>query len=350
MLTRYNFELQLELIAENFYFNAARAINMPRGGNSRGNEIYFGRIGSDLREKLGCQQLILPSGKCPDSGIFGDFGYIGEDEVDWEDVKKGKKVVLAIVATQGQERYIQYSSNIINLQDTINSKTEIQLCLNSIDIYGEFFGIEYKASKNNSEESITVASFNSTCPCATKTVTLSDIKLIHNFPTTLNKRFKNDQDLKIAKIKLDIKFSMYYFIVNDKEENSRSVIKKLFICDGAFFAPNTPEEEAKRLSTEIKPEDLKINHSLYRVKLRYRPFFDARTIKAKGYGLYTSWNPKIPEIIREENERKALLNQIEKIKNPFFIEKDIHDNAIQSNDDNIIYLSLKESTIKKRAA
>src|SRR5690606_11536233 len=139
---------------------------------------------------------------------------------------------------------------------------------------------------------------------------LKRIRLIHSFPSSVKSCFSKDPDLKICLITLKVSFSMYYFIVNDTENGTRSEIKHIFLCAGSFFAPNTTEEEAARYSKQIYPQDLGLELNLYRVKLRYRPFFECRTIKASSYGLYTSWSPKMLGLEKEAKQRKKLLEEV----------------------------------------
>lgn len=349
MLTKFNFELQLEQIAEKFYFNAASAMTSTRGGNSRGNEVYFGNVSTELRKQLDCQQLVLPKGECPDSGIFGDFGYKSKDEVNWELVKKGTIVVVEVNVPNAQKRYIEVETSKLNLPSSIKADSNISLKLNDFDIYGEFFGIEYKASKNTHPNSISVASFNSSCPSGTKTTELVKIGLIHNLHTTMRKKFDGDADLKVCEIKLSIQFTMYYFIVNDEEQGTRSEIKHIFLCSGSFFAPTTTEEEAAKLSKQIMPSDLGLNLNLYRVKLRYRPFFESRAIKANGYGLYTSWEPKIPGQVKEQAQRESLLKEVECIQQSFTEDQTAQVSSQVEEKDNVIYLNLREDRIRRRS-
>lgn len=144
---------------------------------------------------------------------------------------------------------------------------------------------------------------------------------------------------------------MCYFIVNDEEVGTRSEIRHIFICNGGFFAPTTTEDEAAAISKQLYPADLKLDLNLYRVKLRYRPFFESRAIRANGYGLYTSWEPKIPGIEREEKQRALLLNEVERVQQDFG--EGISDKITQKSekdDDNVIYLNLKADRIRSRAA
>lgn len=350
MLTKFNFELQLEQIAEKFYFNAASAMTSTRGGNSRGNEVYFGNVSTELRKQLDCQQLILPKGECPDSGIFGDFGYKAKEDVRWDLVRSGTFVVVEVSVPNNQKRYLEVEVSKLKLPTSIKTDSNISLRLNDFDVYGEFFGIEYKASKNTHPNSISVASFNSSCPSSTKTTELVKIGMIHNLPTTMRKKYDGDANLKICEIKLSIQFSMYYFIVNDEEQGTRSEIKHIFLCGGGFFAPTTTEEEAAKLSKQIMPSDLGLNLNLYRVKLRYRPFFESRAIKANGFGLYTSWEPKIPGQIKEQAQRESLLKEVERIQQNFTEDQSAQVNPIQVEEkDNVIYLNLREDRIRRRS-
>lgn len=351
MLSRYNFELEIEKLAERFYFNAGTQMVATRGGNSRGNEVYFGNLNSDLKQSLDCQLIILPKGECPDSGVFGMFNYLSKEDVDWKLVQEGKAVVLEVNAPNNLKRYIEIKTSELNLPDKLNGDSEICLKLNDVNGYGEFFGIEFKASKNNNTKNISVASFNSTCPSNTKTTELNKIVMIHNLPTTSKKMFDKDLGVKIQIIKLKIQFSMYYFIVNDEEVGTRSEIRHIFLCNGGFFAPTTTEQEAAAISKQLYPEDLKLDLNLYRVKLRYRPFFESRAIRANGYGLYTSWEPKIPGIEREEKQRNLLLKEVEKIQQDFNDENpDQIPQKKEKDDDNVIYLNLKADRIRSRAA
>lgn len=348
MISKYDFELKLEQAAEKFYFNAATQMVSTRGGNSRGNEVYFGNLSSELRERLNCQQLILPKGECPDSGILGDFYYKHADDVDWDKVKKKEIVVLEVNVPNKQKRYIEVPVASITVPELITPKTETVLCLNNLNLYGEFFGIEYKASLNSNSETISVASFNSTCPSSTKTAELSDVVMIHNFSTTMRRKFRNDKELRICDIKLRVQFSMYYFIVNDEEVGTRSEIKHIFLCPGSFFAPTVTESDAETYSKQLKPETVGVNIELYRCKLRYRPFFEARAIQAKGFGLYTSWSPKIAAIAREERDREQLMAEIERIPQSFFHELPDHFPRKQEFE-NVIFLNLREERIRKRS-
>lgn len=337
----------LEQIAEKFYFNAASAMTSTRGGNSRGNEVYFGNVSSELRKQLDCQQLILPKGECPDSGIFGDFGYKEKEEVRWDLVRSGIIVVIELSVPNNQKRYLEITTTKLNLPSPIKSDDDISLKLNDFDTFGEFFGIEYKASKNTHQNSIAVASFNSSCPSGTKTTELVKIIMIHNLSTTMRKKFDGDEHLKKCEIKLRIQFSMYYFIVNDIEDGTRSEIKHIFLCSGSFFAPTTSEDEAAKLSKQIMPSDLGLNLNLYRVKLRYRPFFESRAIKANGFGLYTSWEPKIPGQMKEKAQRESLMKEVERIQ------QNLEEQSSQLNQpeekDNVIYLNLREDRIRRRS-
>lgn len=350
MISKFDFELKLEQIAEKFYFNAATQMTSTRGGNSRGNEVYFGNVSSELRDKLGCQQLILPKGECPDSGVFGDFSYKTDESVDWEKVMLGQLVVLEVLVPNGQKRYIEIKTSELNLPPSISRECKIEITLNHVNGYGEFFGIEYKASQNDNPNTISVASFNSTCPSSTKTTTLKKIVLIHNLPTESKSFFCRERKLRKCLITLKVQFSMYYFIVNDKEVGTRSEIKHIFLCSGSFFAPTTSEAEAEKLSKQIMPADIGLNLNLYRVKLRYRPFFESRAIRSNGYGLYTSWEPKIPALAREERERAALLGEVEKIQQNF--SDDSLDQIAQpqaTEFENVIFLDLREERIRRRS-
>lgn len=349
MLTKYNFELELEKISERFYHNAGSQLIATRGGNSRGNEVYFGNVSSDLRKELKCQLIVLPKGECPDSGVFGLFNYKSYDDVNWDRVKDKKSVVIEVSAPNSIKMYIEVGLKDLSLPEVLTNETEISLKLNDLNGFGEFFGIEYKATKNGNEKSIAVASFNSTCPSDTKTTELNKIVLIHNLDTTYKKYFDKTKTLKKHLIKLKIQFSMYYFIVNDEEVGSRSEIRHIFLCRGSFFAPTTTEEEAFKYSKQLYPEDLNIPLNLYRVKLRYRPFFESRSIKASGYGMYTSWEPKIPGQEREEAQRKLLLEEVEKIQQEYGDEVESVGQKKDSDFENVIYLNLKAGRIKARS-
>jgi hypothetical protein len=350
MISKFEFEHKLEEIAEKFYFNAAAQMTSARGGNSRGNEVYFGNVSSEMRDKLGCQQLILPKGECPDSGIFGAFQYLSEDAVDWDKVISGSLIVLEVLVPNDQKRYIEIKVADANLPEMLTKECDIQIKLNDMNGYGEFFGIEYKASKNDNPNSITVASFNSTCPSGTKTTTLNKITMIHNLATPMKSFFNREKGLKKIQIKLKIQFSMYYFIVNDVESGTRSEVKHIFLCNGGFFAPSTTESEAEKLSKQIKPADLGLDLNLYRVKLRYRPFFESRAIRSNGYGLYTSWEPKVPGLAREAKERASLLKEVEKIQQSLSEEvPDKIDQFQATEDENVIFLSLREKRMKNRS-
>lgn len=351
MLTKYKFELELERVAERFYFIGASQFGKVRGGNSSDNEAYFRSVAIDLRSNLRCQQILLKKGACPDSGIFGDFGYVNEEDVDWEAVQANKLIVIEVTGVERQKRYIEVSpEDLKNIKIPKTKKSDIHIHLNDINSYGEFFGVEYKASRNKSEKSIAVASFNSTCPSATKTERIKKIKLIHGC-NSKGKINIHDYDLFYSEIELTISFSIYYLIINDEPEDKFSAIKQIFICDGGFFAPNMSEDEAKELSKQLYPEDLDKSYSLYRVGLRYRPFFDSKTIRANGYGLYTSWEPKIPLEEEVEKQREQLLNEVEKVQQSF---SEDNGEQIESTDedmpDNVIYLTLRHDRIKKRAA
>lgn len=351
MVSRYNFELELEKLAERFYFNAGTQLLATRGGNSRGNEVYFGNLNSDLKQSLDCQLIILPKGECPDSGVFGFFNYQAKDDVDWRRVQEGVSVVIEVNAPNNLKRYIEINSTELKLPEKLNGDSEICIKLNDVNGYGEFFGIEFKASKNDNPKNISVASFNSTCPSNAKTTELNKVVLIHNLPSSSKKMFDKELGLKKHLIKLKIQFSMYYFIVNDEEVGTRSEIRHIFICNGGFFAPTTTEEEAAAISKQLYPADLKLDLNLYRVKLRYRPFFESRAIRANGYGLYTSWEPKIPGIEREEKQRALLFKEVERVQQYFG--DDIPDHVTQKSkddDDNVIYLNLKADRIRSRAA
>lgn len=362
MITKYAFELALEQVAEKFYFHGATQYGKKRGGNSADNEAYFRNVATDLRRLLGCHQIMLKKGACPDSGVFGDFGYKNDEEVSWDLVKQGKIVVLEVVGVSRQLRYIEIPIGEIGaLPESVKKDSGIVINLNSVNGYGEFFGVEYKASKSNSQKSITVASFNSTCPSGTKTIVLKKVRMFHNVKSRSNVSIQGF-DLKACEIKVEIKFSIYYLIVNDYPNEEISEIKQIFICDGGFFAPNMSEGEAKKLSTQLDPVSLKIPYTLYRVGLRYRPFFDSKTIRANGYGLYTSWESKIPGVEAEAKQREQLMKEVEKVQQTFdeivYVDEQDEDEieivkdekAAPANPDNVIYLTLREERIKKRAA
>jgi len=353
MVSKYQFELVLEKIAEKFYFNAASALVSTRGGNSRGNEVYFGFVAPEIKSGLRCQQLILTKqGSCPDSGIFGDFQYKHEDEVNWDLVRKKEIVVVEVTVPNKQKCYIEVDSGKINFPEFIKEDKDnrLNLFLNELDDYDDFFGVEYKATVNPSPDTINVASFNSTCPCVTKTTKIK-AHLIHNFPTKMKKRHKNDKELLKCEIGLKVKFFMYYFIVNDIENGNRSEIKQILLCRGSFFAPNTTEAEAENLSSQIKPKDIQKDVNLYRVSLRYRPFFESRTIQSKGFGIYTSWESRLIGETKEEEQRKSLLDEVEMIQQVLIVEEDDQASSQQiADDDNVIYLNLKAERILRRAA
>lgn len=363
MITKYTFELALERVAEKFYFHGATQYGKKRGGNSADNEAYFRNVATDLRSSLECQQIMIKKGACPDSGIFGDYGYKNDEDVSWNLVEQGKIVVLEVEGVSRQPRYIEISvEKIGQVPESIKKDSGIEILLNEVNGYGEFFGVEYKATKSNSKKSITVASFNSTCPSGIKTVLLKKIKMFHNLKSKSKVTKIQDYSLKVCEVKVSISFSIYYLVVNDFPSGQISEIKQIFVCDGSFFAPNMSEGEAKGLSKQLDPVKLKIPYSLYRVGLRYRPFFDSKTIRANGYGLYTSWEPKIPGAEAEERQRDLLMKEVERVQQTFdeIIYEDESDDEIVEvvrdekaapiNPDNVIYLTLREERIKKRAA
>lgn len=347
-LIRHTFELKLEEVAEELYM---RRIPLIGGNNGDGHEIFFETLARPLRDRLECQQLILPKGECPDSGIFGNFGYKSQAQVNWDAVKSGEQVVIEVDVPNDQKRYFEFRRVDLDLPERITPETDIALRLNELGEFEDFFGIEYKTSKNSSENRISVASFNSTCPSDTKT---SEIKarLVHNIPTSMRKKFNNDQELKVCEIRLSIQFNMYYFVMNYEKAGAYSSVKHIFLCRGSFFAPTLSEENASLISIELKPNDprLNLNFDLPRVKLRYRPFFESRKITANGFGLYTSWTPKIPEQIREARERELLLNEVLRVQQMF--EVDDNDRVhVQTNNnaDNVIYLDLRADRIRLRS-
>lgn len=361
MLTRYDFELALEQVAEKFYIHGASQFGRVRGGNSEENENYFRNVATDLRSNLNCQQIMLAKGSCPDSGVFGDFGYKNEEEINWQAVAQQKIVVLEVEGVRRHKRFIEVDiSEIPNFDLPLKTDSGVEINLNNVNGYGEFFGVEYKASQSNSETSISVASFNSTCPSRTKTVKLKNTLMYHGFKTTSRKKPVDGYDeIKVCKINIKIQFSIYYLIVNDNPEGRISEIKQIFVCDGGFFAPDMSEEDAAKLSKQLYPKDLGISLNLYRVGLRFRPFFESKRIRANGYGLYTSWEPKIPATIEEEKQRKLLLEEIEMIQQDFADNSELIDESNKdsikvdggdSNPDNVIYLTMNEIRIKNRAA
>ena len=361
MINRYNFELILEKIAEQFYFNGAVHYGKVRGGNSKENEAYFAGVSVGLRRELACQQILLKKGSCPDSGVFGNFNYKNEDDVSWDLVEQKKIVVIQIDGAERLKRYIEVRiEDFPQVKEPVKRDSGIEVSLNDLDEYGELFGVEYKASKSKTENSISVASFNSTCPSATKTVAIKKARLIHNFKSKTKDYKIKSYALKDCDFKLNINLSMYYLIVNDYPKKQVSEIKQIFICDGAFFAPEVSQERAEALSVQYKPHEMKIDYELERVGLRYRPFFESKTIRAKGYGLYTSWEPKLLALEKEEQQRQVLMDEVEKVKQDF-LEKleDEEGNEVEVNDqvdeksisdDNVIYLNLRDERIKKRAA
>lgn len=362
MINRYNFELALERVAEKFYFHGASQFGRVRGGNSSENENYFRNVATDLRALLNCQQIMLAKGSCPDSGVFGEFGYKNEEEVNWKLVEDKKIVVIEVEGIQRHRRFIEISIDEIDpIIEPLKTESGITINLNKVNHYGELFGVEYKASQSNSETSISVASFNSTCPSRTKTATLKNISMLHGFESTARKKPIKGFNIKACKIDLTISFSIYYLIVNDNPEGRLSEIKQIFVCDGGFFAPDMTEEEAKKLSRQLYPKDLGIPINLYRVGLRFRPFFESKTIRANGYGLYTSWEPKIPAAEEENKQRQLLMEEVIKVQQYFDEVVDDNDESSESptskeieandsNPNNVIYLTLREDRIKKRAA
>lgn len=361
MLSQYEFELALEKVAEKFYFQGATQYGRVRGGNSADNEAYFRNVATDLRGLLSCQQILLKKGACPDSGIFGDFEYKNEEDVDWEAVKELEKIVLEVDGVNREKRYIEIRSSEVDvISEPVRKDSGIVINLNEVNGYGDFFGVEYKASKNNSKTSISVASFNSTCPSLTKTSTLKKIKMYHNYKSR-NRVTIAEHQLNSCEVILNISFKIYYLIVNDDPNGQVSEIKKIFICDGGFFAPEMEEEEAKQLSKQLYPEVLGISYNLYRVGLRYRPFFDSRTIRSNGYGLYTSWEPKILKEEKEEKQREILMREVERVQQSFSDVVDENQLELNSegeesiaqnneNSDNIIYLTLRDERIRRRAS
>jgi hypothetical protein len=352
MISKYNFELFLERAAERFYFNGASQHGKTRGGNSSDNEVYFKSVASDLRRDLECQQILLKKGACPDSGVFGEFYYKIEEDIDWDLVSKKKIVVFEISGVERQPRFIEVKvEELGEVKEPVSKSSGLKFHLNKLNGYGEFFGVEYKAAKSASEKSINVASFNSTCPSATKTTSLSKVKMYHNFDSK-NKCEMHGNILSVCEVTLEISFSIYYLIVNDSIRDGSPTINQIFICDGGFFAPGVSEEDAKKLSKQLYPQDLGIECNLYRVGLRYRPFFDSKTIKTAGYGLYTSWDPKIPKEEKVEKQRQALLDEIETIQQNFSNsdQEEVPSHEPENYPDNVIYLSLRETRIKKRAA
>lgn len=369
MLSKYHFELALERVAEKFYFHGATQYGKKRGGNSADNEAYFRNIATDLRAQLGCQQIMIKKGACPDSGVFGDFQYKNDEDVSWDLVEEGRIIAFEVEGVSRQKRYIEVPVNQLGeVPLPLKKDSKLILNLNSFNGYGEFFGVEYKASKSKSKKSISVASFNSTCPSGTKTISLSKIKMFHNLQSNSKSVTINGHVIKLCDVKLLISFSIYYLIVNDYPVGEISEVKKIFVCNGGFFAPNMTEAEAENLSDELDPNNLNIEYSLYRVRLRYRPFFDSRTIRANGYGLYTSWEPKIPKAEEEERQRELLLKEVEAIQQNFAdvilkdqdeddsendedLDEDVIDTpSPDASPDNVIYLTLREDRIKKRAA
>ncbi len=353
MLNKYNFELTLERVAEKFYFNGASQHGKVRGGNSADNEAYFKNVSSDLIEKLNCQQILIKKGACPDSGLFGEFNYKHEEEIDWKAVLSKKLVVLEVDGVSREKRYIEVSvDDIPELKVPVVKKPKIVLNLNKVGLYGEIFGVEYKASKSKTLNSINVAPFNSTCPSLHKTVEIAGVRLFHNFDSKYSTEI-NGIEVNVCEIKLEVNFTVYYLIVNDYPSGQISEIKKIFICDGGFFAPGVSESKAKELSEEKKPEEIGVEYELYRVGLRYRPFFGSKTIKANGYGLYTSWDPKIPKEEEEEKQRKLLLDEVEKVQQSFseVLENIDAEEVVEGNEempDNVIYLNLRDDRIRKR--
>jgi hypothetical protein len=352
MTTKYAFELELEKIAERFYINSATNRVNARKGSSADNEDYFRWVASDLRERLSCQQLVLNSGVCPDSGIFGDFHYKTEDLINWEEVRSGSSVALELLVPGDQKRYIEIKKDGLSLPDKITAKSKIVLTLNDLDYFGEFFGVEYKASTNAIERSIAVASFNSSCPSKTKTIEITSARLIHSLPTS--KRDSFGDGFKIVPITLKVKISLYYMIVNDEVANNKSKIRHIFITSGDFFSGDTSEEVAKVLSEEKKPIDFGIKASLNKVGLRYRPFFESRKIQADGYGIYTNWEPKIPAEAKEGAERALLLQEVLHVQQKLIDNDTGQEIPLSPTPDKepgrLIHLTLRESRIKLRAA
>lgn len=91
---------------------------------------------------------------------------------------------------------------------------------------------------------------------------------------------------------MSVLFNIYYFIVNDAVQGERSTIKHIVIVTGDFFGGNIDPDYASKISKQLLPEDLGIILPTNRVKLRYRPFFEAPSIPVhNGYGLYVGWQP-----------------------------------------------------------
>lgn len=353
MITKFDFELVLEKIAEKFYSTAASGLTLKRGGNTSGNEAYFKNVAHELREGLNCQQLILPKGSCPDSGVFGKYNYKHQDDINWNLVRDRKIIVLQVIAPQNQKRYLEIDSKKIIFPELISDKKDkiLNLNLNQLDEFGDLFGVEYKASVNASRNSLGVASFNSSCPSNTKTTEVPNVEMIHNFPTKMRRKFNNDSMLKICDVKLTVNFLMYYFIVNDIEIGNRSEIKKILLCRGSFFAPTTTQETAEFLSKQLSPNEIGRKIELYRVNLRYRPFFESRVIQTNGFGIYTSWEPRMISKLTESMQQKALLEEVEKIQQQIQFDEDGNPlNQAVLDEDNVIYLNLTEARILRRAA
>lgn len=295
MLNKNLFQKSLEEIGMKYFLENSGIIE-KRSGNTTANESYFRFVRKEILEKTKCGVLMLGKQECPDSGIFADYGYLNEKDVNWKSVYDGTTVVIKVKGDLGTSKYLTFPSLILKNKEIKEKNFEdFSIDLNKHLKTDEFYGIEYKATKNSAANSVGVASFNSTCPSGDKNIFITGT-LIHN----LNKHgkefkpkvYKEKLRETTWKLKLLVVFKIYYFIVNDADEEKKSKIKHIVIVPGEFFGGAITHEQAAKYSVQPDLKKLGYNFTSNRIKLRLRPFFEAPNIKVhNGYGLYVGWKP-----------------------------------------------------------
>lgn len=160
MLDKIIFQKCLEEIGTK-YFLENNGVIERRGGNSNANESYFRFVRKEVLERSGCGVLILGRQECPDSGIFAEYGYLNEKDVDWNSVSERKIVAIKMLGDLGTYKYFTFPSLILQNREVRKENFDgFVIDLNKQLKTNNFFGVEYKACKNDIPNSVSVASFN----------------------------------------------------------------------------------------------------------------------------------------------------------------------------------------------
>ena len=112
MITKIVFQKTLEEIGTK-YFLENNGLNERRGGNSTANESYFRFVRKEILERTNCGVLLLGKQECPDSGVFADFNYISEKDVDWKSVSQGKLIAIKLQGDLDTFKYLTFPSIIL---------------------------------------------------------------------------------------------------------------------------------------------------------------------------------------------------------------------------------------------